>query len=120
MFAFFLGCFYLLLSLIYLWLIKEKFNIFGFVYNPKNKKFLLILDFPFLLLCFAAIVEETHWFLYLLFFTHLINSCLLIIKPEFFYQSKDEMQLMYADYFNNLAVIFSSVAGVGCLLISYL
>lgn len=119
MFTFFLGCFYLLFSLIYLWLMKEKFNIFGFVYNPKNKKFLLILDFPFLLICFAAIVEEAHWFLYLLFFMHFINSSLLIIKPEFFYQSKDEMQLMDRDYFNNVAVIFSSVAGVGSLLISY-
>ena len=50
---------------------------------------------------------------------HFINSSLLIIKPEFFYQSKDEMQLMDRDYFNNVAVIFSSVAGVGSLLISY-
>ena len=39
MFAFILGCSYLISALITLFLIKEKFNILGFIYNQNNKKF---------------------------------------------------------------------------------
>ena len=39
MFAFFLGCSYLISALITLFLIKEKFNILGFIYNQNNKKY---------------------------------------------------------------------------------
>ena len=44
----------------------------------------------------------------------------LLLKPQFFYQSKDEIQLMEVESLNNYLVIMTSVFGVGCLLISYL
>ena len=119
MFAFILGCLYLISSLIYLLLIKEKFNIFGFIYNPNNRNFLLIFDAPFLILSFAAISQENHWFLFVIFFMHALNSMTLLIKPQLFYQSKEEMQLIDEDSLNNYFVIMTSVFGVGCLLISY-
>ena len=86
MFAFTLGCLYLISALIYLLLIKEEFNIFGFVYNPNNRKFLIIFDAPFLLISFAAIIEEPHWFLFLIFAMHAFNSMTLLIKPQLFYE----------------------------------
>ena len=119
MFAFILGCLYLISALIYLWLIKEKFNIFGFIYNQNNRNFLLIFDAPFLILSFAAISQENHWFLLVIFLMHAINSMTLLIKPQLFYQSKEEMQLIDEDSLNNYFVIMTSVFGVGCLLISY-
>ena len=119
MFAFILGCLYLISALIYLWLIKEKFNIFGFIYNQNNRNFLLIFDAPFLILSFAAISQENHWFLFVIFLMHVLNSMTLLIKPQLFYQSKEEMQLIDEDSLNNYFVIMTSVFGVGCLLISY-
>ena len=120
MFAFFLGCLYLITALINLWLIKEKFNIFGFILNPRNRNFLLIFEAPFLVVSFAAIVEENHWFLFLIFFLHAINSMILLIMPQFFYQSKEDMQSIDEESLNNYLVIITSATGVGCLLISYL
>ena len=119
MFAFILGCLYLISALIYLWLIKEKFNIFGFIYNQNNRNFLLIFDAPFLILSFAAISQENHWFLFVIFLMRALNSMTLLIKPQLFYQSKEEMQLIDEDSLNNYFVIMTSVFGVGCLLISY-
>ena len=120
MFAFILGCLYLIYALLNLFLIKEKFNILGFIYNPTNRKYLLFFDAPFLLLSFAAILEGTHWFFFLIFFMHAFNSMTLLIKPQLFYQSKDEMQLIGEESLNNYLVIMTSVMGVGCLLVSYL
>jgi len=120
MFAFILGCLYLTTALATSWLVKEKFNIFGFIYNPDNKFFLIIFDLPFLLISFAAIIEENHWFLIVIFLMHSLNSITLLIKPQLFYQSKEEMQLMDEESVNNFLVIMTSVFGVGCLLISYL
>ena len=88
MFSFILGCLYLISALIILFLIKEKFNIFGFIYNPNNKKFLVISDTPFLLISFAAIIEEAHWFILVIFFMHALNTMTLLIKPDIFYHSK--------------------------------
>jgi len=119
MFAFILGCLYLISALVTLFLIKEKFNIFGFIYNPSNKKFLLIFDTPFLLISFAAIIEQMHWFLFLIFFMHVLNSMTLLMRPQFFYQSKEEMQLMNEGSLNNYLVIMTSLVGIGCLLVSY-
>jgi len=120
MFAFILGCLYLITALLNLWLIKERFNIFGFIFNPNNKNFLIMFDIPFLLISFLAITEENHWFLIVIFFMHGINSITLLIKPQLFYRSKEEMQLMDEESLNNYLVIMTSVFGVGCLLISYL
>tara|TARA_B100001059_G_scaffold101622_1_gene101418 strand:+ start:7219 stop:7581 length:363 start_codon:yes stop_codon:yes gene_type:complete len=120
MFAFILGCLYLITALATLWLIKERFNIFGFIYNPDNRKILLFFDLPFLLISFAAIIEENHWFLIVIFLMHSLNSLTLLIKPQLFYQSKQEMQFMDKESVNNYLVIMTSVFGVGCLLISYL
>tara|TARA_Y100001936_G_scaffold180900_1_gene177935 strand:- start:4503 stop:4865 length:363 start_codon:yes stop_codon:yes gene_type:complete len=119
MFAFILGCLYLISALVTLFLIKEKFNIFGFIYNPSNRKFLLIFDTPFLLISFAAIIEEIHWFLFLIFFMHALNSMTLLMRPQFFYQSKEEIQLMNEGSLNNYLVIMTSIVGIGCLLVSY-
>ena len=119
MFAFILGCLYLISALIYLLLINEKFNIFGFIFNPNNRKFLIIFDAPFLLISFAAIIEETHWFLFLIFFMHALNSMTLLVKPQLFYHSKDEIELMSETSMNNYLVIMTSVIGIGCLLVSY-
>tara|TARA_B100001113_G_scaffold167267_1_gene136868 strand:- start:709 stop:1071 length:363 start_codon:yes stop_codon:yes gene_type:complete len=120
MLTFILGCLYLITALLNLWLIKEKFNIFRFIYNPRNRNYLLIFDAPFLLISFTAIIEENHWFLFIIFFMHAINSITLLIKPQLFYQSKDEIQLMEVESLNNYLVIMTLVFGVGCLLISYL
>ena len=119
MFSFILGCLYLISSLIILFLIKEKFNIFGFIYNPNNRKFLVIFDIPFLLISFAAIIEEAHWFVLVIFFMHALNTMTLLIKPDIFYHSKGEMQLIEEESFNNYLVIMTCVIGIGCLLISY-
>ncbi len=119
MFAFILGCLYLISALIILFLIKEKFNIFGFIYNQNNKNFLLIFDVPFLLISFASIIEKAHWFIFIIFFMHALNSMTLLLKPDFFYQSKDEMQMMDETTLNNYLVIISSVIGLSCLLVSY-
>jgi hypothetical protein len=120
MFSFILGCLYLISALIILFLIKEKFNIFGFIYNPNNRKFLVIFDAPFLLLSFAAILEEAHWFVLLIFFMHVLNTMTLLIKPDIFYHSKGEMQLIEKESLNNYLVIMTCVVGIGCLLVSYL
>ena len=119
MFAFILGCLYLISALITLFLIKEKFNIFGFIYNPNNKRFLVIFDTPFLLISFAAIIEEAHWFILVIFFMHALNTITLLIKPNVFYKSKGEMQLMEEESLNNFLVIMTSLIGIGCLLVSY-
>ena len=119
MFAFILGCLYLISALVTLFLIQEKFNIFGFIYNPSNRKFLLIFDTPFLLISFAAIIEEIHWFLFLIFFMHALNSMTLLMRPQFFYQSKEEIQLMNEGSLNNYLVIMTFIVGIGCLLVSY-
>ncbi len=76
-------------------------------------------DTPFLLISFAAIIEESHWFLFVIFFMHALNSITLLIKPQLFYQSKEEMQLMDEESLKNYLVIITSVFGAGCLLISY-
>ncbi len=119
MFTFTLGCLYLISALIYLLLIKEKFNIFEFIYNPNNRKFLIIFDALFLLISFAAIIEEAHWFLFLIFSMHTLNTMTLLIKPQLFYHSKEEMELMSDESLNNYLIILTSVVGIGCLLVSY-
>ena len=50
---------------------------------------------------------------------HVFNSMTLTLKPEFFYQSKGEMQLMDETTLNNYLVIITSVIGIGCLLVSF-
>ena len=108
MFAFILGCIYLISALISLFLIKEKFNIFGFIYNPSNRSFLLIFDVPFLLISFAAIIEEMHWFIFIIFFMHALNSMTLLMRPQLFYQSKEEMHLMDESALYNYCLLYTS------------
>ena len=119
MFAFILGCLYLISALITLFFFLFYFNIFGFIYNPNNKRFLVIFDTPFLLISFAAIIEEAHWFVLVIFFMHALNTITLLIKPNIFYKSKGEMQLMEEESLNNFLVIMTSLIGIGCLLVSY-
>ncbi|MDA9677100.1 hypothetical protein N9T77_00490 [Pseudomonadota bacterium] len=45
---------------------------------------------------------------------------ILLIMPQFFYQSKEDMQFIDEESLNNYLVIITSATGVGCLLISYL
>ena len=120
MFAFILGCMYLLVALICLWLHKERFNFIGFIYNPKNRGFFLILDAPFILLSSLAILEERHWILVVLFLMHFINSFVLAFMPNYFYSLRDEGQLMADDSLINSMALMSAAAGITCLVISYL
>jgi hypothetical protein len=50
---------------------------------------------------------------------HALNTMTLLIKPNIFYKSKGEMQLMEEESLNNYLVIMTSLIGIGCLLVSY-
>ena len=50
---------------------------------------------------------------------HAFNSMTLLIKPQLFYHSKEEMELMSEESMNNYLVILTSVVGIGCLLVGY-
>jgi hypothetical protein len=50
---------------------------------------------------------------------HALNSMTLLVKPQLFYHSKDEIELMSETSMNNYLVIMTSVVGMGCLLVSY-
>jgi hypothetical protein len=41
------------------------------------------------------------------------------MRPQLFYQSKEEMHLMDESSLNNYLVIMTSLVGIGCLLVSY-
>jgi hypothetical protein len=120
MITFLLGCLYLLYGLSLAWLLKNKFNLLGFLFNPKNKKGFLMLELPYIALCFLAILEQVHWFLILLFILHILNSATLIFQPHYFYESKNEMGDMDETSIINSMIGMLSASGVFCIYIGWL
>ena len=120
MFAFILGCLYLINALIYIWLLKDGFNLFRFFYNPKNRNFLLLHDLLFISLAILAMIEQMHWVFFILFLMHSLNSATLLFKPSLFYQTKDDIQNLDETTFVNYMVMISVVVGLACLFLSYL
>jgi hypothetical protein len=118
--TFALGCLYLLTGLLTAWLQKNNFNLFGFIFNPANKKFFLISDLIFLVLCLLAISEQVHWFLMVLFLMHIFNSGTLVLNSDSFYESKNEMRELGETAMINFMVGIVSVAGIFCIYITYL
>jgi hypothetical protein len=118
--TFLLGCLYLLNGLGLAWLFKSNFNLLGFLFNPKNKNGLVIFELPYIVLCFLAILEQSHWFLILLLILHLFNSGMLIFQPDHFYNSKNEMGDMDETFIINSMIGMLSVAGIFCIFISWL
>ena len=120
MVTFLLGCLYLLHGLGLAWLFKSNFNLLGFLFNPKNKNGLVVFELPYIVLCFLAIREQSHWFLILLLILHLFNSGMLIFQPDHFYNSKNEMGDMDEIFIINSMIGMLSVAGIFCIFISWL
>ena len=120
MITFLLGCLYLLYGFGLAWLLINKFNFLGFLFNPKNKKGFLILELPYIVLCFLAILEQVHWFLILLLIIHILNSATLIFKPHYFYNSKNEMGDIDETFMINSMIGILSVSGIFCIFISWL
>ncbi|MDB9813147.1 hypothetical protein OAC45_01645 [Gammaproteobacteria bacterium] len=118
--TFALGCFYLLEGLLIAWLLKNNFNLFGFIYNPANKFFFLILDLIFIILCLLAISEQAHWFLMVLFLMHFFNSGALFLYSSSFYETKNEMRELGETTIANSIIGIVSVAGIFCIYITYL
>ena len=120
MLTFALGCLYLLEGLIIAWLLKNNFNLFGFIYNRANKNFFLILDLIFSALCLLAIAEQAHWFLMILFLMHVFNSGALLLYSNSFYETKNEMRELGETAIINSMIGLVSVAGIFCIYITYL
>ena len=120
MITFLLGCLYLLFGLCLAWLQKNNFNLLGFIFNPKNKKGLLILELPYIALCFLAIMEEVHWFLILLLILHIFNSATLIFQQNYFYELKNEMSDLDETLVINFMIGMLSVSGIFCIYLSWL
>ena len=120
MVTFALGCLYLLEGLMIAWLLKNNFNLFGFIYNPANKKFFLILDLIFTALCLLAIAEKAHWFLMALFLMHVFNSGTLLLYSNSFYETKNEMRELGETAIVNFMIGLVSMAGIFCIYITYL
>jgi hypothetical protein len=118
--TFILGCLYLLEGLLIAWLLKNNFNLFGFIYNPANKKFFLFLDLIFIILCLMAISEQAHWFLMILFLMHVVNSGSLFLYSNSFYETKNEMRELGETTIINSMIGLVSVAGIFCIYITYL
>jgi len=118
--TFALGCFYLIQGLCIAWLQKNNFNFFGFIFNPANKKFFLMLDLIFIVLCFLAISEMAHWFLMVLFLMHVFNSGGLLLYSNSFYELENELREFGETAIVNSMIGLVSVAGVFCIYITYL
>jgi hypothetical protein len=120
MLTFTLGCLYLLEGLVIAWLLKNNFNLFGFIYNRANKKFFLVLDLIFSSLCLLSIEEQAHWFLMILFLMHVVNSGTLLLYSNSFYETKNEMRELGETTIVNSMIGLVSVAGIFCIYITYL
>jgi len=118
--TFALGCFYLIQGLCIAFLQKNNFNFFGFIFNPANKIFFLILDLIFIVLCSLAISEMAHWFLIVLFLMHVFNSGGLLLYGNSFYESKNELREFGETAIVNSMIGLISVAGIFCIYITYL
>jgi len=113
-----LGCLYLSAALFSVWLLKNNFNLFGFVYNPANKKVYFIFDSIRIALCILAISEQVHWLLMVLFLMHVLNSG--YVYSNFFYESENEMRELGEAAFIYSSIGILSVAGIFCIYVAYL
>ena len=114
-----LGYLYLSGALFCVWLLKNNFNLFGFLFNPANKKVFYIYDLIFIALCILAISEQVHWFLMVSFFMHVLNSGTFLFSNSF-YESENRMrELGEAGFIYTLIGMFS-VVGIFCIYIAYL
>ena len=93
-----LGCLYLSAALFCVWLLKNNFNFFDFMFNPANKKFYFILDSICIALCVLAISEQVHWLLIVLFLIHVLNSGVLLLDSNNFYESENQIREVGEDF----------------------
>ena len=115
-----LGCLYLSLALFSVLLLKTNFNVLGFVYNPANKKFYFIFDSICIALCILAISEQVHWLLIVLFLIHVLNSGVLLLDSNNFYESENEIRELGEAALIYFGIGIGSVAGIFCIYIAYL
>ena len=113
-----LGCLYLSLALFSVLLLKNNFNVLGFVYNPANKKFYFIFDLICIALCILAISEQVHWLLMVLVLMHVCNSGYLYSNK--FYDSETEVRELGEDVTVYLSSGMTAVAGIFCIYIACL
>ena len=112
---------FLFIKCSYIYLVtKDGFNVLGFIYNSKNRNFLLLYDLPFIALAILAMIEQMHWLFFILFLMHSLNSVTLLFKPSLFYQTKNDIQNLDETTLVNYMVMMSVVAGLGCIFLSYL
>jgi len=116
----FLGCLYLANSLFLAALFQHHLKILGFLFNPVNRKFLLSLEFPYIVLCFLALLEQGHWFLTLLLSLHLFNSAILLFVSRNFYQATHDIEKESAPFFLNMMMLMLAIAGSLCIYVSFL
>ena len=115
-----LGCLYLSAALFCAWLLKNNFNFFGFAFNPANKKFYFIFDSICIALCILAISEQVHWLLIVLFLIHVLNSGVLLLDSNNFYESENEIRELGEAALIYFGIGIGSVAGIFCIYIAYL
>ena len=115
-----LGCLYLLAALFCVWLLKNNFNFFGFIFNPANKKFYFIFDLIFISICILAISEQVHWLLIVLFLMHVLNSGVLLLDSNNFYESENQMRELGETALIYFGIGILSVAGIFSIYIAYL
>ena len=115
-----LGYLYLSGALFCVWLLKNNFNFFGFLYNPANKKVFYIYDSIFIALCIVAISEQVHWLLMVLFLGHVVNLGTLFLYSKNFYERENEMRELGEAALIYFVIGMFSVAGIFCIYIAYL
>ena len=120
MVTFFLGCLYLTNSLFLAALFQHHLKILGFLFNPVNRKFLLSLELPYIVLCFLALLEQGHWFVMLLLSLHLFNSAILLFGPRNFYKATHDIKRESAPFFLNVMILTLAIAGALCIYVSFL
>ena len=114
-----LGCLYLSVALFCVWLLKNNFNFFGFLYNPANKKVFYIYDLIFIALCILAISEQVHWLLIVLFLMHVLNSGMFLYS-DYFYESENEARELGEAALLYFLIGLFSVVGIFCIYLAYL
>ena len=110
-----LGCLYLLAALFCVWLLKN-----NFIFNPANKKFYFIFDLIFISICILAISEQVHWLLIVLFLMHVLNSGVLLLDSNNFYESENQMRELGETALIYFGIGILSVAGIFSIYIAYL
>ncbi len=115
-----LGCLYLSAALFCVWLLKNNFNFFGFIFNPANKKVYFILDLICIPFCIVAISEQVHWLLIVLFLMHVLNSGGMLLYSNYFYESENEIRELGEATLIYSVIGILSIAGIFCIYTAYL